>query len=538
VLRDIDAEKQRKWKVAFTDAALYRFWREHCRRDANFIERGRGSLFNLTVGRVEKFAVDLSVAGIESDLNGFDHDVFRRLWPSNNQFFDAMIRYLFRPEVYLRRAHQVQREIRDGLLPRSRTLDDLVIQAAQLEMTSALTDPLVEIGAIMTAMLPRHATVQACVQEVETCARKSWTGLYRAVLKHHGARLRPGVEEADFTELAAIITEGALLRQRLALPGANAVTARTPFLMALGHIVRGMTYDPTREDPALLPATSDRVFSQYLRYVEFVGTPRRDLESVRRLQNAHLDSFSYSNLDLVLGIDDLTLPSSYLERLMDSGHGALCYQLNASLAQILRAVGLDVSYLWGTVGKERGLPGWPDGNHLGLQVRCQGDDWLVDAGLGDGPRDPLPLRPGTYRQGVYVYEVVDGGDTWILVHDRKGSFGEVVFRKGVISDLAAFSEPARLQATSPRSSFLGTLALLKRTESGARILRGKVFTCIGEDNYSRAILPSMGEWLACLRDQFGIYVGNIPANDLTEIWRRVVEQHARKADEYEAMVRP
>ena len=145
---------------------------------------------------------------------------------------------------------------------------------------------------------------------------------------------------------------------------------------------------------------------QYRRHLVLNEKLTADERTLRMLQQAHLDAFAYSNLDVMLGDTFLDLPN-YLSRLMNSRHGGLCYQLNYSLALVLRAVGFNVDYLWGTVSKERGQPGNPPGNHLGLLVSLGGRKWLADAGLGDGPREPLLLVPGPVRQGPFQYELIE-----------------------------------------------------------------------------------------------------------------------------------
>ena len=56
---------------------------------------------------------------------------------------------------------------------------------------------------------------------------------------------------------------------------------------------------------------------------------------------------------------------------------------------------------------------------------CRGVDdatRLVDAGLGDGLHEPLPLQPGRYRQGPYTFTIAhdDDDDVWHLRHDPPG----------------------------------------------------------------------------------------------------------------------
>ena len=248
-----------------------------------------------------------------------------------------------------------------------------------------------------------------------------------------------------------------------------------------------------------------------------------DERTLRTLQQAHLDAFAYSNLDVMLGDTFFDLPG-YLSRLKSSRHGGLCYQLNYSLAHVLRAAGFDVDYLWGTVSKERGQPGNPAGNHLGLLVTLGDRKWLADAGLGDGPRLPLPLVPGPVQQGPFHYELTEEPATWTLVHDKRGTFAEVVFAKAPVP-MESFRSPASEQMTSPDSGFLRTLAVMRRCKGEARLLRGRVYEVTGEQCPPARVVASQQEWLELLGSRFGVHLDNVSERQRNELWDKVCESH-------------
>lgn len=245
--------------------------------------------------------------------------------------------------------------------------------------------------------------------------------------------------------------------------------------------------------------------------------------TLRILQQAHLDAFAYSNLDVMLGDTFFDLPS-HRRLLLNSRHGGLCYQLNYSLALVLRAAGFEVDYLWGTVSKERGKPGNPAGNHLGLLVTLGERKWLADAGLGDGPRQPLPLVPGPVAQGPFRYELTEEPATWTLVHDKRGTFAEVVFAKTPVR-IEAFRGPASELMTGPDSGFLRTLAVMKRREDEAHLLRGRVYEVTGEQCPPARIVASQQEWLDLLGTRFGVDLGNVSEGRRDELWHKVCASH-------------
>jgi N-hydroxyarylamine O-acetyltransferase len=512
-------------KAAFCDAALYRIWLDNfqpCDSAAapDPLDGHDPSLLPVTVARAEKFASLLLIQEKEAIFTDWSHDEFKKLWRSKESFFEEAIKYLFRPSVYLSRAISVQNRIRKELLPKAATIEELAVQAAQLEMDDALTDPLVELGAIVATSLPQNPVVRGLLAELDRVAGATWTSLYREIIEHYGVRLRVGVKVEDFTELAAIITEGSLARSRT-LSGHTSggeESSRPPMAVALGYVIRGILADS--EIDTASAAVSSRTLGRYLRHVEFDGEVNCDLDTLVRLQGAHLDAFSYSNLDVFLGKPYPIGPEGYLDYLIETGHGGMCYQLNVGLAAILRAIGFEVDYLWGTVGSAPGRPGWPDGNHLGLQVTCEGAKWLVDAGLGDGPRQPFRLETRKFDQDGFVYDIADQGDKWIFTHAKGSSFGEVVFKKEPVQ-LAAFEEPARLQMTSPRSSFLETTHVIKRRADKVWNMRGLKLKVRSVDENVERFIRNKDDWFHILKNEFGIYLGNMTMSERTELWERV-----------------
>jgi arylamine N-acetyltransferase len=188
---------------------------------------------------------------------------------------------------------------------------------------------------------------------------------------------------------------------------------------------------------------------------------------------------------------------------------------------VLRAVGFDVRYLWGTVGLRAGVPGTPPGNHLGLLVTLNGAEWLVDAGLGDGPRDPVPLIPGDIEQGPFRYKLVEGPGTWTLKHDPRGSFAEVVFSKDPV-DISAFREPASQQVSAAEPNWLtSTLTIMQRRDHEVRVLRGRRYEAIGERSKPLRVVESREEWLELLASELSTYVGNMGDRQLRELWNRI-----------------
>lgn len=144
----------------------------------------------------------------------------------------------------------------------------------------------------------------------------------------------------------------------------------------------------------------------------------------------------------------------------------------------------------GVTGRDSAEPMGANGNHLVVTVHglhsadAPEGEWLVDVGLGDALYEPLPLRPGRYRQGAFVYqlshsEAVPSG--WRFDHDSAGCLGRMDFapRPAVTADFVAMHQQL---TTDPQSHFVRTITAQRRDEAGMYLLRGCVLdTVTGED---------------------------------------------------------
>ena len=507
--------------AALCDAALLMLWLagiappEAGRR----LQQRQVNLIDLRPADVVTFVGSLAANEVYDEaLSGLTRREFDQCWHKEASFREDLMAYLFRPEVYLERAFQAQEDIRD-LMRITDDFSEFVIAAASREVQSATNDPVVALGSLVAASLPRDTDIQRLVAAVNQRSRASWTALYRHALERYGKRLNDGLKVEDFTRMAAMLTEGALAHSRSDPADVTSADMLAGVqLIVNAFVVRTETL--AGNDAVMADAAALDRYRRHLVLNEKLAANERTL---RTLQQAHLDAFAYSNLDVMLGDNFFDLPN-YLSRLMNSRHGGLCYQLNYSLALVLRAVGFHVDYLWGTVSKERGQPGNPPGNHLGLLVTLGERQWLADAGLGDGPREPLPLVPGPVRQGPFQYELIEEPSTWTLVHDKRGTFAEVVFSKTAVQ-MEAFRSPANEQLTDPDSGFIRTLAVMKRRKDEAHLLRGRVYEVTGEQCPPARIVASQQEWLELLSSQFGVYLGNISEKQQDNLWGKVCASH-------------
>src|ERR1700674_1211526 len=95
--------------------------------------------------------------------------------------------------------------------------------------------------------------------------------------------------------------------------------------------------------------------STYLRRVGFVGNPQTDLATLRRLQRGHLEQIAYENFDVQLGRCVTLNPADAYAKLVSSGRGGWCYEMNGLFLWALESIGFRVMPMAGAVmRRERG----------------------------------------------------------------------------------------------------------------------------------------------------------------------------------------
>ncbi|GIH10930.1 arylamine N-acetyltransferase [Rhizocola hellebori] len=254
-------------------------------------------------------------------------------------------------------------------------------------------------------------------------------------------------------------------------------------------------------------------------YLARLGLPRAkpSVDYLFELHRAHVAKVAYTNLQIIRDRPaSIALESSVAEVL--AGRNGYCFHLNGAFAELLRSLGFQVSLHRGYV--VRLLESEAALNHLVLVVHDLDGMWFVDAGLGDALYEPLPLTPGTYRQGPFQYrlEPCARRDGWRFEHDPEGSFGAMEFESAG-ARIADFAQAHEHLSTSPSSTFRRFLVAQVREAGRVRILRGCILTTIDRDGKREEHLDDPQRW----RDTI-VELG-VADEGLLELWPTEREKH-------------
>ncbi|MGE0812882.1 MAG: arylamine N-acetyltransferase [Vicinamibacterales bacterium] len=260
---------------------------------------------------------------------------------------------------------------------------------------------------------------------------------------------------------------------------------------------------------------ADRL-GRYLARVGFDGRPAATLDTLRAIHRAHLHAIPYENLDIHLGRPLPLDREAAFHKLVDERRGGWCYEMNGVFGWVLESMGFDVRYVAGAAGRATSGDAAHD-NHLVLIVTLD-RPYVVDVGFGDGFLDPLPLEPGTYRQGFLEFRLSRDGDWWRMHNHAHGGADSFDFTLAP-RDYASFAAKCHELQTSPASSFVKTTVCERFTPDGLVILRSATLREVTAEGARDRVVADAAEYVRVLRERFGLAPPGIAAL-WPIVWRR------------------
>ena len=276
----------------------------------------------------------------------------------------------------------------------------------------------------------------------------------------------------------------------------------------------------------------DDLAAGYLARLRLAPEPP-SVDALHRLHRAQVERVPYEVTWIHMGdLWTVDLDQSY-QRVVQRRRGGYCFHVNGAFSRLLASLGYDVTLHIGGVHGPDGPSEEMMTNHLVLLVHGlpsndnPGGVWYVDAGLGDALHDPLPLVPGTYRQGPFEYRLEQTDVTfadWRFHHDPLGSFTGMVFQAAPTA-IDSFAPRNQFLSTSPDSGFTKIMTVQRRDAHGVDILRGQVLTRVDTVVGEGRTIEARNEWFDALSDVFGLPLDDVSRDHRDTLWRRVHATH-------------
>lgn len=248
--------------------------------------------------------------------------------------------------------------------------------------------------------------------------------------------------------------------------------------------------------------------AEYLARIGHRGGLRPTAASLAALQEAHLLSVPFENLDIARGVPILLDPDALRRKVVRARRGGFCYELNGLFHLLLLSLGFRSTMVSARVF-DAGRGGYgPEFDHLALLVEADGTRFLADVGFGDFSKHPLPIAPGEVLDdpaGTFRFHPV-ARTRMIVTRRRSDGPGfdpqyDFSFEPRRLSDFEGMS---RHHQTSPDSHFTRQSVCTMATPSGRITLTPE--RLIETAGASRTLTPMRSdvEYRETLRLRFGI----------------------------------
>ncbi|WP_329482258.1 arylamine N-acetyltransferase [Kribbella sp. NBC_01484] len=257
------------------------------------------------------------------------------------------------------------------------------------------------------------------------------------------------------------------------------------------------------------------------------GPPR--LDGLSELHAAFVDQVPYESVQYQLAPGGPLDPEETAKRIIAWETGGYCFQLNGTFALLLTELGYRVTMHRG--GAETPTrAGDVDASHLVLTVSGLVEDpdrvWLVDAGLGETLREPLPLEPGTAYQEPFNLRLrpSEKTDGWRLDHDPRANMVGMDFESAAVGLDAFAAQHANLSA-NPDSPFRRLASAFRRKPTSVVVLRSVGLMETYADRIDNSIIENPTDYFAVLADVFHLPLPHLDTPQRNELWRRVWSQY-------------
>lgn len=249
---------------------------------------------------------------------------------------------------------------------------------------------------------------------------------------------------------------------------------------------------------------------EYLSRIGQTGAASPSDAFLARLQEAHLRSVPFENLDIHRGVPIILDLRRLYEKVVVRRRGGFCYELNGLFHWLLKELGFRAAMISARVYDPEKKAFGPEFDHMAVLVETDSGQWLADVGFGEFSMRPLRIAfdaPQTDPAGLFTLE--EPGDGTLRV--CRWSEGE----RAYVPQYDFTTRSRRLehfvgmcmhQQTSPESHFTKKRVCSMATPSGRITLSGD--TLIVTTGGRREETPVRGEesFTSALKDHFGIWL--------------------------------
>jgi len=260
---------------------------------------------------------------------------------------------------------------------------------------------------------------------------------------------------------------------------------------------------------------------RYLDRIGYVGDFEPNFATLVALQEAHVCSVPFENLDVQLGRPlSIRIEEAY-EKIVVNSRGGWCYEQNGLFGWALSEIGFDVRRIAASVMREqRGKVS--EANHLCLIVRSPESNtkYLADVGFGGSMIRPIALTVGSHDQVPFNIGLERLDDRywrfWESLGDGRFTYD---FTEEPACESSLANKSTFLQTDSSSGFVLNLVAQLRHRDRHCK-LRGRVFTVAKAGAVETKSVDSPEALVALLSSEFHLAV-----SDIAGLWPRIAARH-------------
>ena len=213
-------------------------------------------------------------------------------------------------------------------------------------------------------------------------------------------------------------------------------------------------------------------------YLERIGLNFADVshtcEFLKKLQQSHITSVPYENLDILNGVSIDLSKNALFEKIVTRHRGGYCFELNGAIAHLLAELGFATKCYFARFLK--GEKETPVRRHRVVVTECEGKRYVVEVGIGiEAPRDPLLLEEGVEQScsnGSFRFSK-DAFLGWVLQEKIEGEWMPYYsFTEEEHLDID-FIQPSFYCEKHPASPFNKSPMVAIKTPNGRRAINGR-----------------------------------------------------------------
>lgn len=249
---------------------------------------------------------------------------------------------------------------------------------------------------------------------------------------------------------------------------------------------------------------SDNNIQNYLTSLS-IKQPEVSITFIKELQSAHLATFPFSNLGVLLQ-EDLSLESQILfERVVTSRRGGYCFEQNKIIFQVLKYLGFRCDIVLGRVLHNRDID--VPRTHRITKIILPEGNYIVDVGFGPlCPREPLLSDSEEPQdQGDAVYRIIqsDLGRYLLQIKQIGGWFTLYSFDDGIYTEADCICGH-HYSSTHPDATFANNLVVSRKSFNDIRLLRNGEFHRIRGGETEITGISSQDNLGVILTEEFGL----------------------------------